>query len=207
MRSLGSYKHEVSLSEHELDLVDASVLNEFFQVTFEVLDSIADAWLVADAMISRKILRDFTVIARDVNGLVVFPDNRLVLLCVRRECCLSGSVGLSVSALIGRSVHGGESPVLDNQAVLKPENVEEDVASGSLPLSLGNDVGAIMECPYHGQLQLVTRRLADELRQPFHTVGRVRIVLHKSLVVYVLGRKVNIPGADALKHSQYFLDV
>ena len=141
MRSLGSYKHEVSLSEHELDLVDASVLDEFFQVTFEVLDSIADAWLVADAMISRKILRDFTVIARDVNSLVVFPDNRLVLLCVRRECCLSGSVGLSVSALIGRTVHGGESPVLDNQAVLEPKNIEEDVSSGSLPLSLRNDVG------------------------------------------------------------------
>jgi hypothetical protein len=97
--------------------------------------------------------------------------------------------------------------VLDNQAVLKPENVEEDVASGSLPLSLGNDVGAIMECPYHGQLQLVTRRLADELRQPFHTVGRVRIVLHKSLVVYVLGREVYIPGADAVKYRQNFLDV
>jgi hypothetical protein len=97
--------------------------------------------------------------------------------------------------------------VLDNQAVLKPENVEEDVASGSLPLSLGNDVGAIMECPYHGQLQLVTRRLADELRQPFHTVGRVRIVLHKPLLVNVLRRKDYIPAVDAVKYRQDFLDV
>ena len=82
--------------------------------------------------------------------------------------------------------------MLDDQAVLKPENVEEDVSSGSLPLSLGNDVGAILECPYHGQLQLVTRRLVDELRQPFHTVGRIRIVLHKSLGVDVPRRKVYI---------------
>ena len=99
-----------------------------------------------------------------------------------------------MSAPVGWSVHGGESPVLDNQAVLKPEDVEEHVSSGSLPLSLGNDVGAILECPYHGQLQLVTRRLIDELRQPFHTVSRVRIVLHKSLVVDVLRRKVYIPA-------------
>jgi hypothetical protein len=82
MRSLGSYKNEVSLSQHKLDLVDASVFREFFQVTFECRDSIADAGLVADAMISRKVLRNFTVIPRDMNGLVVFPDNRLVLLCV-----------------------------------------------------------------------------------------------------------------------------
>jgi hypothetical protein len=70
MRSLGGYKHEVSLSEDELDLVDASVLNQFFQVTLEVLDSIADARFVSDAMISGKVLRDLFVIPRDVNGLV-----------------------------------------------------------------------------------------------------------------------------------------
>jgi hypothetical protein len=56
-------------------------------------------------------------------------------------------------------------------------------------------------------LQLVTLRLIDELRQPFHTVGRVRIVLHKSLVVDVLRRKGYIPGADAVKNRQDFLDV
>jgi hypothetical protein len=56
-------------------------------------------------------------------------------------------------------------------------------------------------------LQLVTGRLIDELRQPCHTVGRVRIVLHKSLVVDVLRRKVYIPGADAVKYRQNFLDV
>jgi hypothetical protein len=97
--------------------------------------------------------------------------------------------------------------VLDNQAVLKPENVEEHVSSGSLPPRLGNDVGAILESPNHGQLQLVTRRLIDELRQPCHTVGRVRIVLHKSLVVDMLRRKVYIPGANAVKYRQNFLDV
>jgi hypothetical protein len=32
-------------------------------------------------------------------------------------------------------------------------------------------------------------------------------VLHKSLVVYVLGREVYIPGADAVKYRQNFLDV
>jgi hypothetical protein len=52
MRSLGSYKNEVSLSQHEFDPVDASVFNEFCQVTFERSDSIVDARFVADAMIS-----------------------------------------------------------------------------------------------------------------------------------------------------------
>src|SRR6202453_1823638 len=141
MRSFGSYENEVPLSQHKLDLVYASVFREFFEVTFECRDSIHDTGFVPDAMISVKVVRDFTVIPRDMNRLVVFPDNRLALLCVRRECCLRGPVGLSVSALIGRSVHGGESPVLDNQAVLKPENVEEHVSSGSLPLSLGNEIG------------------------------------------------------------------
>src|ERR1700691_1211921 len=110
-------------------------------------------------------------------------------------------------ARVGWSILGGEGPVLDNQAVLKPENVEEDVSSGSLPLSLGHDVGAILECPYHGRLHLLTRRLIDELCEPFHTVGRVRVVLHKSLVVDVLRRNVYIPGADAVKYRQNFLDV
>jgi hypothetical protein len=110
-------------------------------------------------------------------------------------------------AWIGWSILGGEGPVLDNQSVLKPENVEEDVSPGSLPGGMGNDVAAILECSYHGQLQLVTRRLIDELRQPFHTVARVRIVLHKVLTVDVLRRKVYIPGADAVKYRQNFLDV
>ena len=52
MRSLGSYKNEVSLSQHEFDLIDASMFDEFCEVTFECRDSIADAGFVADAMIS-----------------------------------------------------------------------------------------------------------------------------------------------------------
>ena len=103
MRSLGGYKSEVSLPKHELDLIDASVSGEFCQVTFESRDSVADPGFVADTMISGKILRDLTVNSGDVNGLVVFPENRLVLLCVLREFCFSRPVGLSVPALIGRS--------------------------------------------------------------------------------------------------------
>jgi hypothetical protein len=110
-------------------------------------------------------------------------------------------------AWIGWSILGGEGPVLDNQSVLKPENVEEDVSPGSLAHCLRNNVGSILECPHHGQLQLVTRRLIDELLQAVHTVSRVRIVLHKSLVVNVPRRKVYIPGADAVKYRQNFLDV
>ena len=82
--------------------------------------------------------------------------------------------------------------MLDNQAVLKLEDVEEYVSPGSLAHCLRNNVGSILECPHHAQLELVTRRLADEPRQPFHAVGRIRIVLHKSLVVDVLRRKVYI---------------
>jgi len=68
MRSLGSYKNEVSLPKHVLDLIDASVFYKLFQVTFECRDSIADAGLVADAMICRKVVRDFTVISADVKA-------------------------------------------------------------------------------------------------------------------------------------------
>src|ERR1700677_105073 len=103
MRSFGSYENEVSLSQHKLDLVYASVFREFFEVTFECCDSIANAGFVADAMISSKVVRNFTVIPRDMNGLVVFPDDRLVLVGVHRELCLSWAVSLGVPALIGRS--------------------------------------------------------------------------------------------------------
>jgi hypothetical protein len=72
---------------------------------------------------------------------------------------------------------------------------------------MGNDVGAILEGPYHSQLQLVTRRPLDELRQPFHTVARVRIVLYKALLVDVLRCKVYIPGAYAFKHCQHSFKV
>jgi hypothetical protein len=82
MRSLGSYKNKVFLSQHEFDLVDASVFNKFFEVAFEIRDSIADARFVADAAISGKVLWNFTVIPGDMNGFVVFPNNRLVLVCV-----------------------------------------------------------------------------------------------------------------------------
>ena len=103
MRSLGCYENEVSLSKHELDLIYASVINEFFQVKSECRNSIAHAGLVADAMIARKILRDFTVVSRDVNGLVVFPDNRLVLVFIVKEFRLSGPIALSVTTPIRRS--------------------------------------------------------------------------------------------------------
>ena len=82
MRTFGSYENEVPLCQQELDLIDASVLNQCFQITLECRDSIPDAGLVTDATISRKVLRDFTVISRDVNSLVVAPDDRLVLLCI-----------------------------------------------------------------------------------------------------------------------------
>lgn len=48
--------------------------------------------------------------------------------------------------------------MLDNQALLKAENIEEDVSSGSLPVCLGDDVSAVLECPYQGQLKLFARR-------------------------------------------------
>ena len=88
-------------------------------------------------MISGKVLRDLTVIPRDVNCLVVFPDNRLVLLCVLREFCLSWPVGLSVPALIWRSLFCRKDPVLDYQTVLKSEEVEEDVLTEYQPLLFG----------------------------------------------------------------------
>jgi hypothetical protein len=75
------------------------------------------------------------VIPGDMNGLVVFPDNRLVLFSVLREFCLSWPVGLSVPALIGRSPFGGKDPVLDYQTVLKSEEVEEDALTKYQPSS------------------------------------------------------------------------
>ena len=82
MRAFGSYKNEVSLSQHKLDLVYASVFREFFEVTFECCDSIENTGFVADAMISVKVERNFTVIPRDMNGLVVIPDKRLETITV-----------------------------------------------------------------------------------------------------------------------------
>jgi hypothetical protein len=102
MRALGSYKNEVILSQHEFDLVDSSVLNEFIQIAPEIRDSIADARLVADAMIPSKVVWNVTVIPRDMNGLVVFPDEQLVLVSVLRHHPLSWAVDLGVPALIGR---------------------------------------------------------------------------------------------------------
>ena len=82
MRSLGSYEDEISLSEQELDLIDGSVLRELFEITFKSREPVADAGLVAD-LICSNVMRDLAVVSSDVNGLVVLPDNRLVLLCVR----------------------------------------------------------------------------------------------------------------------------
>jgi len=41
-------------------------------------DTIENTGFVADAMISVKVVRNFTVIPRDMNGLVVIPDERLI---------------------------------------------------------------------------------------------------------------------------------
>jgi len=45
-------------------------------------ESIADAGFMAQLMRS-NVVRNLAVVSCDVNGLVVFPDNRLVLFCVR----------------------------------------------------------------------------------------------------------------------------
>ena len=61
-RSRSSYENEVSLSQQELYLVYASVLHEYSQVMNERPDSIADPRLVADAIISGKVLQDLAVV-------------------------------------------------------------------------------------------------------------------------------------------------
>jgi hypothetical protein len=82
MRSLGSYEDEISLPEQKLDLIDGSVLRDLFEITLKRRESVADTGLVAD-LICSYVMRDLAVVSSDVNGLVVLPDNRLVLLCVR----------------------------------------------------------------------------------------------------------------------------
>lgn len=81
---------------------------------------------------------------RDVNGLVVFSDNRLVLLCVLRESCLSWPVGLSVPAFIGRGCLCRKCPVLDYPAVLKSEDVKEDTLTEYESLLLSENVGSVL---------------------------------------------------------------
>jgi len=62
LRSLGSYKNEVTLSQRELDLIDASVASGCFHVTQERRESIADAGFVADGVFS-NLPRDLTVVS------------------------------------------------------------------------------------------------------------------------------------------------
>jgi len=61
-RSHDSYENKISLSQQEDYLVDASVLHEYSQVMEERRDSIADTRLVANAIISGKILQDPAVV-------------------------------------------------------------------------------------------------------------------------------------------------
>jgi hypothetical protein len=51
-----------SLSQQEVYLVYASVLHEYSQVMNECPDSIAEPRLVADAIISGKVLQDLAVV-------------------------------------------------------------------------------------------------------------------------------------------------
>jgi len=81
MRSPRSDENEVSLSQYKPDFVDGSVFRDYFEVTQECRKSIADAGFMAD-LIRSNVMRDLAVVSGDVNGLVVFPDNRLVFLCV-----------------------------------------------------------------------------------------------------------------------------
>ncbi len=126
MRSLRRYENEVSLPEQKLDLVNASVLHEFCEVTCECRDTIVDAGFVTDAMISGKVIRDLAVIPGNVNILLVIPDERLVFLRVFQIFRLGRPVGLGVPTLIWRRSLRREHPVLDYQAVPKFEYVEED---------------------------------------------------------------------------------
>src|ERR1700691_5716620 len=61
-RSHRSYENEVSLSQQELYLVYASVLHQYSQVMNERPDSIADPRVVADAIVSVKVLQDLAVV-------------------------------------------------------------------------------------------------------------------------------------------------
>ncbi len=125
MSALGGDEHEISLPEHELDLVDGPVRHEPFQIVPERRYPVLHAGFVADAVIPVEEERDLAVVAADVDGLVLGPYERLALFGVRTGLRLGRPVLLSVSALVRETCIAREAPMLDDHAVVEPEDVEE----------------------------------------------------------------------------------
>jgi hypothetical protein len=140
MGPFGGDKHKVTLPKQELDFIDSPVMHEDFYIMQKLCHTIADSGFVPDHKIPGKELLASTVVPTEVKGLVVLAHQRFIFLRVLQVPRLCRSVGLAVPAQVRWSVHGREGPVLYDQAVLKPEDVEEDVSSGSLPIRMGHDI-------------------------------------------------------------------
>jgi hypothetical protein len=80
MRSLGGDENEVALSQQELEFINGAVLHEMLHVMEERSDPVFDAGFVPNHMITAEILLGVAMISSDVEGLVVFPHERFVLL-------------------------------------------------------------------------------------------------------------------------------
>jgi hypothetical protein len=97
--------------------------------------------------------------------------------------------------------------VLDDQAALESEDIEEDTLTEYESLLLSENIGSVLKSSHHRQMMIFRRELTDILSQAFDAVGRVGIVLCVFLRIHVLGRKVEIPACDASKYRQYFFNV
>lgn len=97
--------------------------------------------------------------AADMDGLIVLPHQRLVLLRVRLALRLGRSIKLRMPALVGWLCLRREDPVLDDQAIFEPENVEEGAVALNMPVRLGDDIRPVLTRPDDLQVRSVLGRV------------------------------------------------
>ncbi len=65
VRPLGGNEDKVSLSQQKPDLIDRPIAREDPQVAHELVATVGDAWLMADTIVTRGVLRDYVMPAVD----------------------------------------------------------------------------------------------------------------------------------------------
>ena len=96
--------------------------------------------------------------------------------------------------------------MLDDEPVLEAEDVEEGVPAGALAMRLRDHAGTVLKRAHDFELELVTRRLPDEIGQALDAIGGVGIVLEAAVADVFRGRG-DIAGADAGEEGVHFFEL
>src|ERR1700720_478028 len=114
-----------------------------------------------------RIVRNFAVLSGYLHSLIVFTDQRLIVLTIFRAFCFGWAVDLSMAALVRRCQILRKDPVLHNETLLELEDVEEYVGTKYISCGVCDHKPTILKGTDGLQLHFLGRKAIDPVFQAF----------------------------------------